>query len=423
MSRAGANNYRDAIDRRTIRTIFNHLPGHINTQADWGGWPTLPTAVAATDSNSDGVPDSWAVDHGFSVSTPLHQTFAPDGYSYLEKYIHSLTPNAFPTVGTVQHTISTAFGGGADAFVSENGGTSATSSGNGGAATLDAVWGGTGGVTNQAVLLRFDVSQIVPGSVTNARLDLTAAGAISGTHDFMLYALEQDAPGWNWNESTVEFSSAPGLAFDNNSQTLGINNAFTTTIHPDNPSVLNLGQITIGAAAAGQTISLNNPNLAVFLNLAAYYQGEAPEDVITIILQQISSASQASFWSKEGNPAFAPRLVIDALLQTVLAGDYNADGVVDGGDYAVWRHTLANGGTLLNETASPGVVDQADYAAWQANFGASGGSGSIVAGAGAVPEPAAVLLFILAFGAVFSPRGRRSLPERDLRVFGTFLQE
>ena len=53
-----------------------------------------------------------------------------------------------------------------------------------------------------------------------------------------------------------------------------------------------------------------------------------------------------------------------------LAGDYNGDGLVNGGDYVAWRRAMSSGGTLLNETASLGTVDQADYDAWRANFGA-----------------------------------------------------
>lgn len=74
LSRAGANRFRDAIDNRTIRSIFNHLPGQIETQNAWGGYPTIPGGTAPPDSNSDGVPDQWALDNGFNSATPLHQT-------------------------------------------------------------------------------------------------------------------------------------------------------------------------------------------------------------------------------------------------------------------------------------------------------------------------------------------------------------
>ena len=71
-----------------------------------------------------------------------------------------------------------------------------------------------------------------------------------------------------------------------------------------------------------------------------------------------------------------------------LAGDYNADGVVDAADYTVWRDALGQAASLPNETATPGQVTQADYDAWLANFGATlAPSGASAAPA---PEPAAV---------------------------------
>jgi hypothetical protein len=312
-----------------------------------------------------------------------------------------LTPNAFPATGTVSHTISTAFGNGADAYVTENGGTMAINGGNGTATTLDAAWGGPSGTTNQAVLMRFDLSQVVPGSLNSARLDLTAADTISGTHTFMVYGLEPDAPGWDWNESEVTFNSAPGILSDSNSQTLAINNTFTTTSHPDNPNVLTLGELSISNVAEGSTVSLTNPNLAVFLNLLAYYDGTSSENVATLILQQTNSASAASFWSKEGSPSLAPQLVVDALLQPepVLNGDHNSDGILDAADYVMWRKLAGT---------------PQEYEDWRENYAAAGGGGS---GLAQTPEPAASIMLLSGSAIMLEMRRRR------LRIFGRFLQE
>jgi hypothetical protein len=417
LSRAGAINYRDAHDRDMIRNVINQQPGYISSESEWGPYPTLPGGTAPADSNQDGVPDAWAADRGFETSVPLNTIYAPSGYTYLEEYIHSLTPFAYAPTGTASHSISTAYGQGADAQLNENGGTSATSGGNGGGATLDAAWGGTAGSTNQMIALKFDLSEIVPGSINTATLELTAASAITGTHQFKVWGLDHDDADWDWDESTVQFSDAPGAVFDGNSRTLGINPAYTADGEPAERSnqplpvpddLFALGTLTVGATDAGENVQFDSLNLAVFLNLAAFFEGTTQEGIVTLLLEQTNNASAASFYSKEGAASFAPRLIVDALLRAVnppiLAGDYNNDGKVDAADYTVWRDALHSGAALQNETASLGIVDADDYDAWKANFGvmAELGGGAV----GVVPEPGSLVLaaVALALAATRSPR-------------------
>ena len=54
-------------------------------------------------------------------------------------------------------------------------------------------------------------------------------------------------------------------------------------------------------------------------------------------------------------------------------GDYNNNGIVDAGDYVVWRKAAATD-TLPNDP-TPGVVDASDYGVWRSHFGNTGGSG------------------------------------------------
>jgi hypothetical protein len=70
-----------------------------------------------------------------------------------------------------------------------------------------------------------------------------------------------------------------------------------------------------------------------------------------------------------------------------VSGDYNGNGVVDAGDYVLWR----KGGPLQNDP-TPGV-QAADYTYWRSRFGATSGSGSSLSAA--VPEPAALSLLIV----------------------------
>ena len=82
-----------------------------------------------------------------------------------------------------------------------------------------------------------------------------------------------------------------------------------------------------------------------------------------------------------------------------IAGDYDADGDVDGADYLVWKETfgdISRGGELLPADGNGNdVVDAADYTVWQDNFGAS--IHNLVAGASqSIPEPAGLVLMLLA---------------------------
>lgn len=121
------------------------------------------------------------------------------------------------------------------------------------------------------------------------------------------------------------------------------------------------------------------------------------------------------------NPAGAKDLVFEYLLngedisrtgQVVygVPGDYNSNGVVDAGDYTVWRNNRGLSVNMPNDT-SPGVVNIADFNLWKANYGQY----SIIAGSGAgsgqlslgseVPEPAGWLL--ASIGGVLAAVRRR----------------
>ena len=87
------------------------------------------------------------------------------------------------------------------------------------------------------------------------------------------------------------------------------------------------------------------------------------------------------------------------ILPQPVDADYNDNGVVDGADYVLWR----NGGPLANEVHNPGTVSAEDYTEWRSRFGNTSGSGAGVGG-GAVPEPAALVLFVIGIAACQAAR-------------------
>lgn len=93
-----------------------------------------------------------------------------------------------------------------------------------------------------------------------------------------------------------------------------------------------------------------------------------------------------------------------------LAGDYNGDGIVDAGDYVVWRDNLGQFIGLSNENplaATEGFVDEEDYDYWVANYGMTAAA---FANSLSVPEPATGGLAAILFVAV-AARRRVRVPE------------
>jgi len=95
---------------------------------------------------------------------------------------------------------------------------------------------------------------------------------------------------------------------------------------------------------------------------------------------------------------------------TILAGDYNNNGVVDAADYTIWRDTLGRTGTgLAADGDGDNHVDPDDYSIWKSNFGATAGSGSgdFKSDKTAVPEPTGgIHLWVSAAGLFFALRYR-----------------
>lgn len=110
---------------------------------------------------------------------------------------------------------------------------------------------------------------------------------------------------------------------------------------------------------------------------------------------------------------------VSYIIPPPLPGDYNDNGVVDAGDYVVWRDHLSSSHSLPNEVSgvTPGTVTLEDYDAWRARFGNSLENG-LGSGASPVPEPATggAAAFALGLGLL----GRRA---RDNCRWGKMVAE
>jgi pectate lyase len=97
LQNAGANHVRDVIDQRIVDEVRNGTytygdKGMIDSQAQVGNWPTLHTLPAPTDSDNDGIPDTWEIANHLDPHNPADaiSTGLSPIYTHLEMYLNSL---------------------------------------------------------------------------------------------------------------------------------------------------------------------------------------------------------------------------------------------------------------------------------------------------------------------------------------------
>lgn len=96
---------RDSVDLRIIEEVRTGTAkygktwggggkGIIDSQEEVGGWPELKTYNVPTDSDHDGMPDDWEIQHGLNPNDANDRNIVnPDGYTNLEIYLNSLVEN------------------------------------------------------------------------------------------------------------------------------------------------------------------------------------------------------------------------------------------------------------------------------------------------------------------------------------------
>ena len=85
---------RDSVDERVIRDVKNETGSLVYDPADVGGWPTLGVGTALTDTDNDGMPDTWETTYGLDPNNSSDASLDADGdgYSNFEEYINDTLP-------------------------------------------------------------------------------------------------------------------------------------------------------------------------------------------------------------------------------------------------------------------------------------------------------------------------------------------
>ena len=97
LKNAGASLERDVIDQRIIKevktgTVTFGKNGIIDSQKDVGGWPVLKSLAPLTDTDQDGMPDTWEKLNNLNPNDPADRNgdLNKDGYTNLEEYLNSI---------------------------------------------------------------------------------------------------------------------------------------------------------------------------------------------------------------------------------------------------------------------------------------------------------------------------------------------
>jgi len=100
LARAGATlPKRDAVDARVVSDVRNRTGKMINSPKEAGGHPPMQGGTPPADADNDGMPDEWERQNGLDPHNPsdANKTRNGDGYTNIEKYLHSLLKQASPS--------------------------------------------------------------------------------------------------------------------------------------------------------------------------------------------------------------------------------------------------------------------------------------------------------------------------------------
>jgi hypothetical protein len=82
---------RDAVDRRVISELVGQRGAISTDPAAVGGFGTLAGGTAPTDSDRDGMPDTWERANALDPADAADgREIAADGYTNVERYLNSL---------------------------------------------------------------------------------------------------------------------------------------------------------------------------------------------------------------------------------------------------------------------------------------------------------------------------------------------
>ncbi|HEX4412221.1 MAG TPA: PEP-CTERM sorting domain-containing protein [Lacipirellulaceae bacterium] len=153
------------------------------------------------------------------------------------------------------------------------------------------------------------------------------------------------------------------------------------SVYSDSAYTNQVGTVNLNVRDPADVGSYNRDTIATISNLAP------PSSTILYV----------QFVGNTGDLGYLNEMRVQATgVAPGVTGDYNQNGVVDAADYVLWRNSVGTTTVLPNDPVG-GTIGAAQYNNWRLDFGKTAGAGSAL-GAGAVPEPASLMMAL--FGAI-----------------------
>jgi hypothetical protein len=265
----------------------------------------------------------------------------------------------------------------------------------GGSADLFAQNDPTQGDARNVTYLKFDLGAIPTGSVEQAILRVSGENTGSASQVIAhVYGIYNDG----WDEQTITWNNAPNLG---NPPGIGVLNSISQNF---------VEGVGTTADVVGEMTGISATR-ALMIDVTPFVKQHPDQKLSFLIAREIrfdgenvdDSFTSLRLSSKESGVDAGPQLLL-SLTGSALPADFNGDGVVNGGDLAVWSShngQLAGATKAAGDADGDGDVDGQDFLAWQRMQGMQlnlTGGGGITS----VPEPCAAAIFFSAAGVLLS---------------------
>jgi hypothetical protein len=382
----------------------------LTTEADAGGLPILPseTRAANWDTDLDGMPDHWEIEHGLDPnvggSAQYNGDFDGDGYTNIEEYINDV--GAFPAVREIVFTAAT---NGRYAQITNwdinwqpskydtaviNNGTVVVDAvgqhaGNlmlavnpGDNATLNITSGwivvedAPEGLSDGITVVGDDPAATATLNLSGGRLTTkTLLKGIGGTFNFTGGVLSAETVGFDLENNGGVISPGTSVGETHVLGDLTITSGSILLEIAGNSESLYDRLLVDGTLTAGGTLDITllgyNPVEGDSFDLLDFGSLTGSFDVL------LPGLDEGLAWDVS---AFGATGALSVIADVVDTADFDGDGDVDGRDFLMWQRG-----------ESPNLGSAADLALWQVQYGNPGELSNAVA----VPEPLTALMALL----------------------------